>query len=108
MIRLHYLPGFILFFIKELISANIKVAVEVLRPTLAIAPKAFKLPLKVSQDRQITLLANMITLTPGTLSLEVSKDRKTLLIHTLYGNEVKSIKSEIKNKYEPYVMRLLP
>ena len=42
-----------------------------------------RLPLRVDRDFEITLLANLITLTPGTLSVDVSDDRKTLFVHAI-------------------------
>ena len=53
----------------------------VLRPKIELQPGIIALPLTVDTDFEITMLANLITLTPGTLSVDVSEDRKTLFIH---------------------------
>lgn len=66
--------SFGLFFIWELILANIRVAIDVLRPRPQIEPAVVAVPLDGFSDAEVTLLANFITLTPGTLSLDVSLD----------------------------------
>src|SRR5437868_6679609 len=70
-------------FIWELIRGVVMVAALVLRPGLRLQPAIIAYPLTVSTDAQITLFANLITLTPGALSVDVSDDRKTLYIHTI-------------------------
>jgi multicomponent Na+:H+ antiporter subunit E len=74
-----------LLFIYELVLSAIRVGVLVVRPDMMtrIAPAVVAFPLTVRRDAEITLLANLITLTPGTLSIEVSEDRELLYIHAL-------------------------
>jgi multicomponent Na+:H+ antiporter subunit E len=71
------------FFARELVLSALSVAWLVLQPTVRPRPAFVSYPLTVSTDVQITLLAYLITLTPGTLSVDVSDDRKSLLIHAL-------------------------
>lgn len=71
------------YFLKELILSALNVAWLVLQPKIRLRPAFISYPLTVTTDVQITLLASLITLTPGTLSVDVSDDRKTLLIHAL-------------------------
>ena len=70
----------IAFFAKELVLSALKVAWLAVQPRINIRPAIIAYPLTVTTDAQITLLANMITLTPGTLSVDVSEDRRTLSI----------------------------
>jgi multicomponent Na+:H+ antiporter subunit E len=65
------LISFGLYFIWELILANVRVAIDVMRPRPQIAPAVVAVPLDGYSDAEVTLLANFITLTPGTLSLDV-------------------------------------
>ena len=74
------LLGFLLW---EIVLSALGVAWLVVQPKLRLRPAIIEYPLTVTTDIQITLLANMITLTPGTLSVDVSDDRRTLLIHAL-------------------------
>src|SRR5690606_23322694 len=73
----------LLLFVRELIVSALKVAWLVVRPRLRVRPAIIAYPLTVTTDAQITLLANMITLTPGTLTVDVSGDRKWLYIHAI-------------------------
>ncbi|WP_342642900.1 Na+/H+ antiporter subunit E [Rhodoligotrophos ferricapiens] len=65
------------------------------------------LPLRVRSDREITLLANLITLTPGTLSVDVSDDRSTLYIHALDAPDIESLRRDIATGFERQVREAL-
>lgn len=82
--KLWQLIGFIGFFIRELIKSNLRVIYDVLTPTHHMQPGVIALPLEAGSDAEITLLANLISLTPGTLSLDVSTDKRVLYIHAMY------------------------
>lgn len=69
--------------VKELILGALTVAWLAVQPRLRLRPAIIAYPLTVTSDFQITLLANLITLTPGTLSVDVSDDHATLFIHAL-------------------------
>lgn len=95
------------FFLKELVMANLKVTYEVLSPKDRMHPAVIIVPLDVSTDLEIMLLANMITLTPGTLSIDVSEDRKSLFVHTLYsGNQPADFRKSIKEGFEQKIIRI--
>lgn len=72
------------FFVKELINSSIRVAWETITPGYHMRAGILAVPLSVRSDLGITLFANLISLTPGTLSLDVSEDREYLYIHTMY------------------------
>lgn len=75
----------VLFFLGELLLSALAVARVAVSPNLAarLKPAIVAYPLKLESDAEITLLANLITLTPGTLSVDVSADRRQLFIHVL-------------------------
>jgi multicomponent Na+:H+ antiporter subunit E len=89
--------GFIGYFFWELLMSNLKVAYDVLTPTHHMCPGVIAVPLDAETDGEITIVANLISLTPGTLSLDVSTDRKVLYIHVMYLVDrdavIRSIKS---------------
>jgi multicomponent Na+:H+ antiporter subunit E len=87
---------FIGFFIKELIRSNLKVAYDVLTPTYYMKPGVIAFPLEARTDGEITVVANLISLTPGTLSLDVSSDRKVLYIHVMYLEDEQSVIENIR------------
>ena len=84
----------------EVIKANLRVAWDVLTPTHHMKPAILAIPLDVRRDESITLLAQLITLTPGTLSLDVSTDRKVLYIHAMYATDLEGVRREIKEIFE--------
>jgi len=93
-----------LLFLKELVISALRVAVTVLTPNMRLRPGIFAFPLTVARDFEITLLANMITLTPGTLSVDVSDDRKTLYVHALDCADPEATKRDIANGFERRIM----
>ena len=95
------------FFIKELILSALQVAWLVVQPKLRLRPGIIAYPLTVTTDLQITLLANMITLTPGTLSVEVSHDRKSLFIHAIDIESREALIGNIAAGFETKVLRVL-
>jgi len=88
------------FFLWELIKANLRVAYEVISPRWHMRPGVVAVPLDVKTDLEITLLANLITLTPGTLSLDVSSDRAVLYVHSMYIGDVDEFRRQIKDGFE--------
>lgn len=99
--------SFIVFFIYELTKANLQVAYEVVTPTHNMKPGIVMIPLDLETDLEITLLANLITLTPGTLSLDVSKDKKGLYVHSMYVHDKDEFIASIKNGFETKIIQLL-
>lgn len=98
--------SFVLFFVGALIRANLRVAYEVITLTHTMRPGVVAVPLELQTDAAITLLANLITLTPGTLSLDVSADRRVLYVHSMYINDVEQFRREIKEGFERRVMEV--
>jgi len=98
---------FALFFTKELIVSSYRVAIDVVKPLPLMRPGVVGIPLDAETDLEITMLANLISLTPGTLSLDVSADRKTLYIHAMYVIDADELRREIKDGLERRLLELL-
>ncbi len=105
-IRFYRFVRFVLFFIGELIIANLRVAHEVLTPGHSMRPAIVAVDLDLQSDLEITVLANFITLTPGTLSLDVSPDRKTLFVHVMHVRDIDAFRQDIKHRLERRVREL--
>ncbi|CVI58893.1 MULTISPECIES: Na+/H+ antiporter subunit E [Agrobacterium] len=103
-LRFARMLSLVMLFFKELALSAWKVAMLVTRPKLDVQPGIFAYPLAVTTDFQITLLANLITLTPGTLSVDVSADRKTLYVHAIDCSDVEATKNDIRNGFEKKIM----
>ena len=99
--------GFILFVFWELTKANLRVAFEVVTLKHRMRPGVVAVPLDARTDGEITLLANLITLTPGSLSLDVSTDRRVLYVHSMYVKDVEQFRRSIKRGLERRVLELL-
>jgi multicomponent Na+:H+ antiporter subunit E len=99
--------NFIFYFIKELIKANMIVAYDIITPKDYMKPGIVAVPLEAKTNLEITLFANLITLTPGTLSLDVSSDKKTLYVHGLYVNDAESFRRELKEGLEKRLLEVL-
>lgn len=94
--------AFLFFF--ELMMSGWRVLVLVLRFDMKLKPGIFAYPLKVDRDFEITLLANLISLTPGTLSVDVSADRRHLYIHALDASNPEQTRREIAEGFERRIM----
>lgn len=98
--------SFLFFFLYELMKANLQVAWEIGTPKLHMTPGIVGVPLDVKSDAEITMLANLITLTPGTLSLDVSDDKSTLYVHSMYITNREDFIRGIKNGFEKRIKEL--
>ncbi len=98
---------FVLYFLKELVRANLTVAFDILTPKDYMEPGVIAVPLDVESDIEITLFANLVTLTPGTLSLDVSSDRKTLYVHALYVKDAAQFRRELKGGLEKRLIEVM-
>jgi multicomponent Na+:H+ antiporter subunit E len=95
-----------LIFIRELILSNISVLKVILKPKLDIRPGIFALSTELQKDWEITILANLITLTPGTLVIDVSNDNKVLYIHAMDIADAEEAINSIKNTFEKAIMEV--
>lgn len=100
---------FLLRYIGELVWASLRVAYDVLTPTFHMRPGVIAIPLDAKTDVEITMFANLISLTPGTLALDVSSDRTVFYIHAMYidNDDVEALRQEIKEGLERRVLELL-
>ena len=98
--------GFVLFFAKELILANLRVAADVVTPTHYMRPRILAVPLDAKSDVEITALANLISLTPGTLTLDISSDRRVLFVHAMYAADADRVRREIKAGMERRLLEI--
>jgi len=93
-----------LLFLVELVKSAVKVAVTVLTPRLSLSPGIIAYPLTVDRDFEITLLANLITLTPGTLSVDVSADRRVLYVHCIDVPDAAATIADIRDGFERKIL----
>ena len=94
------------FFAWALIVANIKVAMDVIRPHTAIRPAVLGIPLDVQSDAEILLLSMLINITPGSVTIDLSEDRRTLYVHVMHMTSPEESRQEIKSGFERRIKRL--
>lgn len=106
--RIGQIAGLCVLFIYELMVSAFRVAWVVIQPDIkaAIRPAVIAVPLKVKSDAEIALLANLITLTPGTLSVDVSEDRSTLFVHALSFSTREALIADIANGFEARIAEI--
>ena len=104
--RLLRAVGFIMFYLKEVISANLRIARDILSPHLDASPGVIAVPLDELSDLQMMALSNLITMTPGTLSLDISDDRRSLYVHAMYVDDPEMLRREIKDGYEKKIKEI--
>lgn len=93
-----------LLFLYELVMSAWRVMVLVLSPKLDLKTGIFKFPLTLENDMEITLLANMITLTPGTLSVDTSEDKKFIYVHAIDASDPEGARRDIAEGFERKIM----
>jgi multicomponent Na+:H+ antiporter subunit E len=94
------------FFIRELVLANVKVAIDVLRPVTSIQPAVVAIPLDVTSDVEILLLSMLINITPGSVTIDLSDDRRTLYVHVMHMISPEASRRDIKTGFERRVLLL--
>ena len=91
----------------ELTASSLRVVWDVVTPPLLSRPGIVAVPLDARSDSEILLVANLISLTPGTLSLDVSPDRRTLYVHAMFIDDPQAVRDELKAGMERYVLEAL-
>ena len=94
---------YVAVFLRDLVVANVDVTYRVLAPSMPIDPAVVEVPLRVRTPLAITTIANSITLTPGTLTMDYDPDRNTLYVHSIDGSDVDAVLDPIRT-WEEYAL----
>ncbi len=94
-------------FLYELVLSSLRVVKIVLTPGQNFRAGFVAFPLTCDRNIEITLLANLITLTPGTLSVDISDDRSTLYIHALDVDDIDALRDDVAKGFERKIMEAL-
>lgn len=92
---------FILFYLKKLIQANLFVAYDILTPKDRVKPAFIEVPVKVKTNVGLLLFSNLMSMTPGTISIDINRNRSIMLVHVLYYSSDELIQKDfevIQNK----------
>jgi multicomponent Na+:H+ antiporter subunit E len=106
MTRIYYFIRYLFIFAKALAIANIDVAKKALAPRISIRPGFLAVPMLASSDFEITALANSITLTPGTISVHVARDHRTIVIHAIdVGDNPDAVRRDVQQTLEANILK---
>lgn len=106
LVRVYAVVKLTFIFLKELILSNIAVLKVVLKPKLDMRPGIFAYETVLTRDWEITLLSSLITLTPGTLVIDVSEDNKILYIHAMDIEDIEDATKSIKESFEKAILEV--
>ncbi|MCY4781602.1 Na+/H+ antiporter subunit E [Sphingobacterium sp. UT-1RO-CII-1] len=98
---------FAFYFLYQLLKANMQVAFDVITPRYFFKPGIVRYPMTAETDFEINLLSMMISLTPGTLIIDVSDDKKAIYIHVMYLTDPESFVKETKTGLERRLLEIL-
>jgi len=90
----------------DIIVANMTVAKLILSPNDSLKPNFLHIPLDITHPLGISVLASTISLTPGTVSTDLSEDKKTLIVHALHVEDADAEIAAIKSRYERPLMEV--
>jgi multicomponent Na+:H+ antiporter subunit E len=105
--RLPKVLGLVGFFGKELVVSNLKVLWDVITPQHISRPGIIGIPLDARSDAEIMLVANLVSLTPGTLSMDLSEDRQVLFVHVMFLEDIEQTRRQIKEGLERRVLEVM-
>ncbi|NJO21642.1 MAG: Na+/H+ antiporter subunit E [Sphingomonadales bacterium] len=94
-------------FLYELVASSLRVVWDVITPTHLSRPGIIAMPLSAKTDEEILIVASLISLTPGSLSLDLSFDRKTLYIHAMFVDDPDALRRELKHGIERRVIEAI-
>ncbi|MGH8310599.1 MAG: Na+/H+ antiporter subunit E [Steroidobacteraceae bacterium] len=106
LVRLWYAIRYGFIFAKALTMSTIDVTKAVLRPAMDFRPGFLAVDMECETDLEITLLANSITLTPGTISVHVEREQRKIIIHALnVGDDPEAVRRDVKQTLEANILR---
>ncbi|MFS0856567.1 Na+/H+ antiporter subunit E [Paenibacillus taichungensis] len=105
-VRVWAIINLIALLFKELVRASIEVIRQIVKPKLDIRPGIFTYQTQLSSDWEVTLLCLLISLTPGSLPLEISGNQRKLFIHALDIKDEQKMSDDIKNTFEKAIMEV--
>jgi multicomponent Na+:H+ antiporter subunit E len=94
------------YFLVELVRSNLRVLWDVVTPGHISRPGIVGIPLSAQSDLEILLVANLISLTPGTLSIDLAEDRRTLFVHVMFLDDPEEFRKGIQNGLERLVLEV--
>lgn len=98
--KIYYIVEFILFYLFKLVQSNIYIAYDILTPKLQSSPDIIKVPLQFQSEFGLLIFTNLLSMTPGTLTIDICEGKKEILVHVLYSKNKEAVMHEISEIQE--------
>lgn len=105
--RLYFLIDLVLFYIYDLIMSGFKVALDVMTPQKLSNPRLIRCPVDSRTDTELTILANLISFSPGTIVVDVNTEQHAFVIHVMFSDSDDVIAQNIRQKLEARILRVM-
>ena len=106
-LRVPRLVRLVAVFLRELVLSSLNVARDVLSFRPEARPGIVAVPLRARGETELLVLSSLVTLTPGTLSLDLSEDEETLYVHAMFVDDPDDLRAEIRDTLETPVLKAL-
>lgn len=106
-LRLLYVLQLLAIVTWEVVVANLRIAHEILTPTMHNLPALYAYELEASTDAEVTLLALLVTFTPGTLALEISEDKRVMYVHMMFSTPREEFVRSVRERLERPLLRVM-
>lgn len=104
--KIIYLAEFVVFYIYSLFKANLRLAWDIITPGIPFMPGIVRVPVDFKTNTGLMAFANLVSMTPGTLTMYISEDKKMVYIHSLYLKDKKIFRNIIKNDFEKRIKKI--
>ena len=95
LIRLYHLLAFLIYYLGLVLQSNIQISLDILTPKLRMEPAIVDLKLKLHSENQILAISNLISMTPGSLTLSYDAEQNSLKVHVMHygdsGNFIRTV-----------------
>ena len=98
--KIYYIFEFTVYYLYNLAKANLYIAWDILTPKMRMKPAFMEIPVRLETDFGLLLFSNLLSMTPGTISMDISEDKKTVQVHVLYYKTDEIMLSEFYNMQE--------
>jgi multicomponent Na+:H+ antiporter subunit E len=105
-IRIYRAIVFVFYYLIELVLSSLYVAYDIITPTDHMKPGIVEVPIDLKSDTAIIALANLISMTPGSLTMDMSPDKKKIYIHAMYLHDKQEFIDKIKNELEHRIRQI--
>jgi len=96
LLKIYYFFEFFIYYLYNLVKSNLIIAYDILSPKSRINPAFIRVPLFIQSNIGLLLFSNLLSMTPGTLSIDIVENRKVLLVHVLYDKGIEQMQHEFQ------------